>query len=47
MASVSRAAADKRISNARMMAELKVKLRYPYYRHGLKAILAESGNEPT
>jgi nucleoside-diphosphate-sugar epimerase len=37
----SRAAADKRISNARMLAELKIKLRFPSYREGLQAILAD------
>jgi nucleoside-diphosphate-sugar epimerase len=38
----ARAAADKRISNARMVAELKLTLRYPSYREGLKAIVADS-----
>jgi nucleoside-diphosphate-sugar epimerase len=36
----ARAAADKRISNARMLAELRVTLRYPSYREGLRAIVA-------
>lgn len=36
----ARATADKRISNARMLAELNVTLRYPSYREGLKAIVA-------
>jgi nucleoside-diphosphate-sugar epimerase len=34
-----RAGADKRVSNARMLAELKVALRFPSYREGLKAIV--------
>jgi len=38
--SVARAASDKRISNARMLAELGVQLRYPSYREGLAAIVA-------
>lgn len=37
----ARAAADKRISNARMLAELKFRLRFPSYREGLRAIVAE------
>lgn len=36
----ARAAADKRISNARMLAELRVALRYPSFREGLAAIVA-------
>ncbi|HET6882418.1 MAG TPA: SDR family oxidoreductase [Pirellulales bacterium] len=36
-----RAAADKRISNARMLAELKINLRFPSFREGLRAIVAE------
>jgi nucleoside-diphosphate-sugar epimerase len=35
----ARAGADKRISNARMLAELKVPLRFPSYREGLRAIV--------
>ncbi|HEV3344088.1 MAG TPA: SDR family oxidoreductase [Pirellulales bacterium] len=35
----ARAGADKRISNARMLAELKVVPRFPSYREGLKAIV--------
>jgi nucleoside-diphosphate-sugar epimerase len=35
----ARAAADKRISNARMLAELKVAPRYPSYCEGLRAII--------
>ena len=34
-----RAAADKRISNARMLAELKLTLQYPSYCEGLRAIV--------
>jgi nucleoside-diphosphate-sugar epimerase len=37
----ARAAADKRISNARMRSELKITLRFPTYRDGLKAIVEE------
>ncbi|MGH7139112.1 MAG: NAD-dependent epimerase/dehydratase family protein, partial [Pirellulales bacterium] len=36
----ARAVADKRISNSRMLAELKITLHYPTYREGLKAIVA-------
>jgi nucleoside-diphosphate-sugar epimerase len=36
----ARAAADKRVSNARMLSELKVTLRYRSYRDGLGAILS-------
>lgn len=36
-----RAAANKRISNARLMAELAPKLKYPSFREGLAAIAAE------
>ena len=36
----ARAMADKRIDNARMRAELAVKLAYPSYREGLAAIVA-------
>jgi nucleoside-diphosphate-sugar epimerase len=35
-----RATADKRVNNARMVAELAVRLTYPSYREGLAAILA-------
>jgi nucleoside-diphosphate-sugar epimerase len=35
----ARAAADKCISNARMLAELRITLRYPSYREGLRAIV--------
>ena len=38
----ARAAADKRISNARMLAELRVSLRYPTYREGLAAIVGQA-----
>jgi nucleoside-diphosphate-sugar epimerase len=36
----TRAAADKRIDNSRMLAELRVSLVYPSYREGLAAIVA-------
>ncbi len=36
----SRAGADKRVKNARMLAELEVELEYPSYREGLAAIVA-------
>lgn len=36
-----RAASDKRISNARMRAELRVELKYPSFREGLAQIVAE------
>ncbi|HWB08922.1 MAG TPA: SDR family oxidoreductase [Pirellulales bacterium] len=36
----ARAGADKRVSNARMLAELKLRLRFPTYRDGLRAIVA-------
>lgn len=39
----ARAAADKRVSNARMLSELKMTLLYPSYRQGLKAIISGSG----
>ena len=39
----ARAAADKRISNARMLAELHVLLAHPSYREGLQAIIATGG----
>lgn len=35
----ARARADKRVDNARMLAELKVELCYPSYREGLRAIV--------
>ena len=39
----ARAAADKRITNARMLAELRIVLAYPSYREGLQAIIAAGG----
>ncbi len=36
----ARASTDKRVNNARMVAELAVPLKYPTYREGLTAILA-------
>jgi nucleoside-diphosphate-sugar epimerase len=36
----ARAAADKRIDNSRMLAELRISLAYPSYREGLAAIVA-------
>lgn len=38
----ARAAADKRISNARMRAELDFSLRFPSYREGLRAIVTQA-----
>jgi nucleoside-diphosphate-sugar epimerase len=38
--STLRAASDKRVSNARLVAEMGVRFRYPSYREGLAAILA-------
>ncbi|HUE69876.1 MAG TPA: NAD-dependent epimerase/dehydratase family protein [Pirellulaceae bacterium] len=38
-----RAASDKRVNNRRMMSELSPVLRYPSYREGLAAIVAERG----
>jgi nucleoside-diphosphate-sugar epimerase len=38
--SAARAASDKRVSNARLVAELGVRFAYPSYREGLAAILA-------
>lgn len=35
----ARAAADKRVSNARMLTELRITPRFPSYREGLKAIV--------
>ncbi|HXE55007.1 MAG TPA: hypothetical protein VN541_18440, partial [Tepidisphaeraceae bacterium] len=35
----ARAAADKRICNARMLAELRIALAFPSYREGLAAIV--------
>ena len=37
---------NKRVDNARIKRELGVRLRYPDYRAGLAAILAEEGREP-
>ncbi len=37
---LARASADKRVRNARMLAELGITLAYPSYREGLAAILA-------
>jgi nucleoside-diphosphate-sugar epimerase len=37
-----RASADKRISNRRLVADLQVKLRYPSYREGVRAIAART-----
>lgn len=39
-ARAARAAADKRVDNSRMLAELRVSLAYPSYREGLAAIVA-------
>ena len=41
----ARAGADKRISNARMLAELKVALRFATYRDGLKAIVEATASD--
>ncbi|HUY91545.1 MAG TPA: hypothetical protein VMV10_22585, partial [Pirellulales bacterium] len=38
----ARAAADKRISNASMLAELRISLCYPSFREGLAAIVASA-----
>jgi nucleoside-diphosphate-sugar epimerase len=38
-----RAASDKRVNNGRMLRELSPALRYPSYREGLAAIVAERG----
>jgi hypothetical protein len=38
----ARAAADKRIDNARMLAELGLSLAFPSFREGLAAIIARS-----
>jgi nucleoside-diphosphate-sugar epimerase len=43
---LARAAADKRASNARMLAELGVRLVYPSYREGLAAIVAAENTAP-
>lgn len=40
----TRAVADKRISNARMLVELNVVLHYPSYRQGLRAIVEAEAN---
>jgi nucleoside-diphosphate-sugar epimerase len=42
LAQRTRGGADKRVSNARMLAELGVKPRFPSFREGLAAILADS-----
>ncbi|MCE9547673.1 MAG: NAD-dependent epimerase/dehydratase family protein [Planctomycetia bacterium] len=39
-----RGTTSKRVSNRRMLAELAVRLQYPSYREGLRAILSEAGN---
>lgn len=41
----ARAAADKRISNARMRAELDFSLRFPSYREGLRAIVTQADRD--
>jgi nucleoside-diphosphate-sugar epimerase len=40
----TRAASDKRVCNNRLLAELRVSLRYPTYRDGLAAFLLRPGN---
>ncbi len=40
VAGMSRSNSDKRVSNARMLNELRVRLRYPTYREGLAAAVA-------
>lgn len=40
----ARAASDKRVTNNRMLRQLRVGLRYPSYRDGLAAILGEAGD---
>jgi nucleoside-diphosphate-sugar epimerase len=42
----SRADSSKRVSNARLVAELDVRLRYPTYREGLAAIVAAENAAP-
>ena len=42
----ARASADKRVSNARMMAELAPTLSYPSYREGLASILSAAPSAP-
>ncbi|HEX3727696.1 MAG TPA: SDR family oxidoreductase [Pirellulales bacterium] len=42
----ARASSDKRVKNARMVAELGVALRYPSYREGLAAIVAAESTPP-
>ena len=42
--SAQRAASSKRVSNARLQAELAVPFRYPSYREGLAAIVAEESS---
>jgi nucleoside-diphosphate-sugar epimerase len=39
-----RGTTSKRVSNRRMLAELAVRLQYPSYREGLRAILSEAGD---
>ena len=39
-AAAARAAADKRIGNSRMLADLQIRPQYPSYRDGLRAIVA-------
>jgi nucleoside-diphosphate-sugar epimerase len=41
----ARAAADKRVKNTRLLAELQVTLAYPSYREGLAAIVAAEASE--
>jgi nucleoside-diphosphate-sugar epimerase len=41
-----RAGSSKRVSNRRLVEQLGVRLRYPSYREGLAAILAEEENAP-
>jgi hypothetical protein len=41
-----RAESNKRVSNARMLAELGIELRHPSYREGLAAIVAEHALMP-
>jgi nucleoside-diphosphate-sugar epimerase len=40
-------AESKRVSNARIKSELRVKLAYPTYREGLAALLAEESSQPS
>lgn len=41
----SRASTSKRVSNARLMAELGLALEYPNYREGLRAIVTDEGDQ--